>query len=169
MPYDLSLVINTAILAHSGEHATKPSKAVRKWDGKTPYSVHPLWCAMTILCETRLSEQERELGCQVLAYHDILEDTTYQLETTPEVQALVQEMTFESSDAEMTEVWQRSKFVRLLKLFDKVSNLLDGSWMSVAKWNKYTEYTLKLADDVQAGWGELNIVTIARSIAKPRS
>jgi len=42
-----------------GEGATKPSKAVRKWDGRTPYAVHPVWCAMTLLTETTLPEDLR--------------------------------------------------------------------------------------------------------------
>ena len=43
--------------------------------------------------------------------------------------SLVREMTFESFQEEVEHLWSRSAEARLLKLYDKVSNLLDGSWM----------------------------------------
>ena len=55
---------------------------------------------------------------------------------------------------------------KLLKLYDKVSNLLDGNWMKTEKWNIYVEHTLRLAGDVEHVYGTLNIVKIARAIAE---
>jgi len=155
------------IRAHASQ-ANKPSKAVRKWDGKTPYSVHPIWCAMTLLMETTLSEEIRTLGAQALLLHDVLEDTTAGLpdDTPAEVRALVEGMTFESSDEEMELIWSRSLEIKLLKLYDKVSNLLDSSWMSPEKRNRYAAYLLRLCDDVEPHYKELNIIRIARAITK---
>ena len=151
--------------AHA-ERPTKASKAVRKWDGMTPYGVHPAWCAMTLLQEPALSEEIRERGYQALLFHDILEDTTADLPEgiAPEVRELVEGMTFASSDEGMEKVWERSTEVRLLKLYDKVSNLLDGVWMAPEKLERYRAYTRRLADDVKSNFGSLNIVRIARAL-----
>ena len=158
--------INYSFSAHA-EQPTKASKAVRKWDGTTPYGVHPTWCAMTLLQEPMLPEAIRERGYQTLLFHDLLEDTTAGLPegTALEVRELVEGMTFASSDEEMEKVWERTAEVRLLKLYDKVSNLLDGVWMTSEKLERYRAYTRRLADDVESNFGSLNIVRIARAIA----
>lgn len=159
--------INFCIRAHATQ-ATKPSKAVRKWDGRTPYGIHPIWCAMTLLSETTLPEEIRVNGAQALLLHDILEDTTAELpdDTPTEVRALVEGMTFDSSDEEMQLIWDRSLEIKLLKIYDKVSNLLDGSWMPVEKQARYAAYLLRLCDEVELHYGKLNIIQIARAIAK---
>ena len=150
-------------------HNTKPvasHKAFRKWDGKTPYSIHPIWCAMTLLHETALPGELRSTGAEALLMHDILEDTTADLPgwTSDKTRLLVNEMTFASTDEEMNLVWSRRPFVRLLKLYDKVSNLMDGAWMSDGRRRAYIKYTRKLADDVGKNFGELNIVKITRAL-----
>src|SRR4030065_110606 len=43
-------LVNDCIGAHC--RPVKPSKEVRKRDGKSPYSVHPIWRATMILHET---------------------------------------------------------------------------------------------------------------------
>lgn len=158
-------LISYSFRAHS-EGASKPSKAFRKWDGRTPYGIHPTWCAMTFLTETTLPHDLRQRGTAALLLHDVLEDTTFGLpEGMPEdVRRLVNEMTFESSDEEMELIWSRSNEVRLLKLYDKTSNLLDAIWMSQEKKTKYTAYLLRLCETVQPLYGELNIIRIARAI-----
>lgn len=78
--------------------------------------------------------------------------------------SLVREMTFESFQEEVEHLWSRFAEARLLKLYDKVSNLLDGSWMKAQKWNQYVEYTLRLTSEVEMRRGTLNIVCIARAI-----
>lgn len=74
----------------------------------------------------------------------------------------------DSFDQERDELWSRSKEIKLLKLYDKVSNLLDGAWMKPDKWNVYVEHTKRLAVDVELGFGLLGIVKIARAIAVAR-
>lgn len=148
-------------------HATKPSKAVRKWDGQTPYGVHPIWCAMAILQEPMIAEELRTSAALALAYHDLLEDTTVQLpaDTSQRVRDLVEHMTFTGMADEMAQIWSKTSEIWLLKLYDKVSNLLDGQWMTSEKAATYKAYTLELADRVEANFGTLNIVKIARAIA----
>ncbi len=55
---EMGELINFAITAHQ-DFSRKPSKTVRLWDKDTPYSVHPIWCAMTLLHETDLPEPIR--------------------------------------------------------------------------------------------------------------
>lgn len=141
--------------------------AFRKWDQKTPYSVHPLWCALTILTETKLSQNLRNNGSLALLYHDILEDTKEKLPKglNKEVVHLVKEMTFSCGlTQEIKEIWTKEPKVKLLKLYDKVSNLLDSSWMSTSQKQEYLLLTKKLTKEVKKIFGQLNIVTIAQSL-----
>lgn len=145
--------------------------AVRFWDRETPYIVHPTWCAMMILTETSLDEDIRLNGFKALLWHDVLEDTNISIlpEDTPEtVIHYVNEMTFNNFSEEKELIWFRDKVVRLFKLYDKTSNLLDGTWMNDKKWNDYSDFTLSLADDVSTNYGLLNIVKIANAIAIKR-
>ena len=159
-------MISYVFYAHA-DMAIKPSKAVRKWDEATPYGVHPVWCAMTLLTETGLTEDIRETGAIALLYHDVLEDTRAGLPegTLSRVKDLVEQMTFVSSANEMEEIWSREPVVKLLKLYDKTSNLLDGVWMSPEKRTHYADYLLRLCDEIERHWGQLNIIRIARAIA----
>ncbi len=50
--------IMRVMLMHQ-ELASKPGKFARKWDGVTPYSIHPVWCAMMILHEPLLDPTTR--------------------------------------------------------------------------------------------------------------
>jgi hypothetical protein len=122
---------------------------------------------MTILTESRLPEDLRVRGAWALLFHDILEDTDAALPvgTPVEVVSLVREMTFEGSDEEMRLVWDRSRECRLLKLYDKVSNMLDGSCFSGDKLERMRLHCLKLADYVDLEFGSgLNIVRLARAV-----
>jgi len=150
-------------------HPKTEKDTVRFWDNKTPYIIHPTWCAMTLLTETTLPEQLRFEGYQALLWHDVLEDTT--MTELPEgtsdmVHRYVQEMTFNNFSEEINNIWSKDKEIQLFKLYDKTSNLLDGKWMNENKWNQYVEFTLQLMENVREEYGELNIVKIAKSIAQ---
>jgi len=147
-------------------HPKTEKDAVRFWDNKTPYIIHPTWCAMTLLTETTLSEDLRFLGYQALLWHDVLEDTT--MNELPDgthntVCQYVGNMTFTSFDEEVQNIWSKDKEIQLFKLYDKTSNLLDGTWMTDNKLNRYKEFTKKLMNKVQDEYGQLNIVKIAKS------
>jgi hypothetical protein len=161
----LQASIKHAILAHA-KHAKTPRDAIRLWDKKTPYAIHPIWCAITLLTETTLPEDIRLIGYQALLWHDTLEDTSLTLprHTKDEVKKLVEDMTFKNFREETKNLWGRSDMVKLLKLYDKVSNLLDATWMRDEKWNKYVKHTLRITEFVEGKYGELNIVKIARAI-----
>lgn len=144
-----------------------PNDAIRFHDQSTPYIVHPIWCAMTIMTETILGEALRLKGCQALMWHDVLEDTHAELpiDASDEVRQLIQDMSFASFAVERELIWLKSKEVRLLKLYDKTSNLLDASHFSKDKWNNYVEFTQLLMKDVENNFGQLNIIKIARAVA----
>lgn len=158
--------IRTAIIAHQ-EHPKQPKDSLRFWDGKTPYAIHPVWCAITLLHETLLPDEIRLPGYQTLLLHDILEDTTLPLpaDLDPLVVAWVQAMTYESFTAEQEAIWNQPDEIKLLKLYDKTSILLDAVWMKPEKWNHMVRYTLSLADFAEQTYGALNIVKIARALA----
>lgn len=157
--------IDFCINAHMGNSRSENDR-IRFWDQKTPYVIHPIWCAMTLLTETSLPEDLRVNGFQALMWHDVLEDTTLSLpeSTTPLVKEWVQDMTFSDLETEMRDIWQRPPVIRLLKLYDKTSNLMDGIWMKPEKQNRYRHFTDRLLNDVSANYGKLNITRIAEAI-----
>lgn len=159
--------LDFVIEAHQ-EHPKKPGNELRYWDMKTPYFIHPLWCAMTIMTETKLPEKVREKGALVLLFHDVLEDTTKGLpnDLSAEVLEAVEAMTFESIEEEMEKIWSRGDEMILFKLYDKVSNLLDAVWMKPEQRREYEKYTYKLLERVNEKYGELNITGISRSLIK---
>lgn len=161
--------INHTIDAHA-QNPKSPDDAVRFWDRRTPYAIHPIWSAMTLLTETKLPVEIRHIGYQVLLWHDTLEDTTLPLPANIDsyVRDLIQEMTFASFSDEVECLWSRSDTTKLFKLYDKVSNLLDAVWMEPARWNRQVEHATKLLDFVRAKYGELNIVKIARVVCIPK-
>lgn len=170
LAYQILRDIEFATESHIEKPRT-PNDMVRFWDKRTPYTIHPIWCAMTLLTETSLDEDIRLNGYQALLWHDVLEDTKVNVlpEGTPDVvRQYVQEMTFDSFSEEQAAIWSKDKEIRLFKLYDKTSNLLDGSWMSDTKWTRYTTFTQALCQDVESQYGTLNIVKISNAISVSR-
>jgi hypothetical protein len=167
---EIAAAIQYSILAHS-KFSNTPREACRFWDGVTPYAIHPIWCAATLLTETTLPEAIRYPGYLALLWHDILEDTQLGLppDVRPEVQILVEEMTFVNFEDELVRLWERSDTTKLLKLYDKTSILLDAAWMSNERWNLVVAHTQKLLAFVLPNYGELNIVRMARAICVGRN
>ena len=77
---------------------------------------------------------------------------------------LVEEMTFLGFTDEQEKIWACRDVVKLLKLYDKVSILLDATWMKPEKWNHLVDYTLALRQFVLETYGDLNIVKIAGAV-----
>lgn len=166
---ELGAAIAHAIAAHT-HFPNTPRDAVRLWDKQTPYMIHPIWCAMTLLTETTLAEEIRYPGAIALLWHDTLEDTQLPLpeHAEPVVRRLVLEMTFAGLDEEFERLWERSDTAKLLKLYDKVSQFLDGTWLKDARWNQLVQHTRRLEQFVSATYGELNIVKLSRAVCHPR-
>lgn len=165
----ISDMLREAIAFTIEAHGNRPKKAdnaVRFWDMKTPYAIHPIWCATTLLSETQLDFQTRYFGSKALLFHDILEDTNATLPegTEPEVVRLVHALTYESLGDEMEKIWNTEPRIRLLKLYDKVSSLLDATWMKPEKRARFETYTLALAEDVVKNYGALNVTKMAAAL-----
>lgn len=168
--FTLARHIRRVLVSHD-RAAKKPGKRFRGWgkavkEPKTPYGIHPIWASMTILHERALPPEVRRDGARALLYHDILEDTTAPLpEGLPEnVRELVKGMTFEDFQKEEILIWDRSPEVRLLSLYEKTSNWLDGEWLYPERRAIHREHLAKLADDIEKNYGRLNIVLIARAL-----
>lgn len=163
----LAEMIRNCFFAHDA-FAKAPENRVRKFDGKTPYGVHPTWCAMSVLSEPNLSEEDRVVCAWALLYHDTKEDTgaTWVARTCPpEVDALVDEMTFPgSSEDEMANLWTRSTRAKLCKLFDKTNNYFDAPRLAPEKRLRYGQHILRLADEAEKNYGPLNVIVIARAL-----
>jgi hypothetical protein len=151
-------------------HPKSPIHATRAWDRSTPGIIHPIWCAMTLLSETRLSADIRRVGYRALLWHDVLEDTKLGLpnDSPNEIKTLIDELTFASFTDERRDIWNRSDLAKLLKLYDKTSNLLDGSWMMLDQRRIYIDHTTKLAEFVRTVYGDLNIVKLAEAVCNNR-
>ena len=168
----LAGIISSVFKAHHA-YAKRGSKRFRKWDGKTPYGIHPTWSALTLLTETTLDEWTRTVGVWTLLNYDLLEDTSASL-ILPKDERLMNRIianindmskkTGESKDEEFWRLINSYNEIRLFTLYDRVSNLLDGVWMDDATKTMYTSYVRALADNVFKIYGNLNIVKIARSI-----
>lgn len=161
----LLMHIAEVLSAHSF-HAREPSKAFRKFDGKTLYVVHPLWCATTIATEDKLDAELRELGFYTLLWHDVPEDTTKALPEalSEKVAEAVGDMTFENSQDEMKRIWEKSPEIRLFKLYDKTNNLINMDGWDPDKVDNYVRYASLLAIDVMKNFGTLNIHYIFNGI-----
>jgi hypothetical protein len=166
---EMDFSIHHAINAHT-HYPNSPDDTIRFWDKTTPYAIHPIWCAVTLLTETKLPEDIRFKGYQALLWHDTLEDTRLPLpeNTDGEVVQLVHEMTFESFRDEQEKISTCRDVVKLLKLYDKVSILLDAVWMKDEKWNNLVDYTLQLRQFVLETYGDLNITKIAGAVCLRR-
>jgi hypothetical protein len=101
-----------------------------------------------------------------LLYHDVKEDTKNELPVLPsEVLGLINGMTFEGGfKEERIELWGRPNEVILLKLYDKVSNLMDGHWMDEEKERVYLEHTTNILVHVEKNFPPLMICDIARVV-----
>lgn len=166
----LTKLIPFVMSAHSN-FVKKSADKVRRWDEKTPYFIHPLWCSMMILTEEKLSEEIRIIGSQVLAIHDINEDSSASIPSYVDERAIkiAKEMIFNDSSHEMQELSKKDILVKLFKLYDKVSNLMDSNWMNQRGREYYRariKFCLSLVDEVEAEYGKLNIVVVAREIIR---
>ena len=149
--------------------AIKEEGRYRKFDPSVPYAAHPTWCAMAIWCEPLLPSELRHLGATALEYHDVTEDTTSELPANlnPKVLEYISDMTYVGgSEQERAQIWSKSKDVRLFKLYDRVSNMMDSSWMEDAQRATHFRYLERLNQDVKQNYPGLNISAFADALIK---
>lgn len=142
-------------------------KLTRRFDNKTPYFIHPLWCAMTILSETNLPKDLKEIGALTLLYHDVLESDGKLPEFLPKkVKDYVKLMTYKHFSDEVEDKSNQLREIKLFRLYDKVSNILDSSWMTIDKKKQYIKYIKYLLKDVEENYPDLNIIKICKGVIK---
>lgn len=109
----------------------KAHRGQTRWDGKTPYSVHPIKVVETL--EYFKITDEDILSAGYL--HDVLEDTDYSKDAIKEqfgerVLSLVEELTFKGDSHDDESYWSQvdklSKDAKWIKLADILSNLGDS-------------------------------------------
>ncbi len=149
-------------------HQEKSTRDPYRQDGKLPFIVHPIWCALTLLEDNRVPFEERKVGYQALLLHDVLEDTSAGLPDfiSPEVAKLVQEMTYQTWEEEQAAVLTKSPLLKLMKLIDKTATMYDeamrkGGDEKKRQWKALME---KLVKDVEAHYGNIRVITIAKAI-----
>ncbi len=132
-----------------------------------PFIVHPLWCALTLLNDQRIPFEEREIGYQVLLLHDILEDTSLPIPDYIDEKIIeyVKEMTHTSWQEEQ-DINQKSYFIKLLKLCDKIASMYDETVRKnvPGRRREWKALTQKLLQDVESHYGNIRLVVLARAI-----
>jgi len=160
--------VKLAAEAHQEKPLTE-AKAIRTFQSgeSNLYFTHSLWCAITILLETRLPEAIRISGAEALLFHDVLEDTTAELppDLSSKVKEMIQGMTFNNFNDEVKETLKKPAQAQLLKLYDKTATLYDGERKGKVS-KEWFNYIRQLIDNVEKEYGELNIVILAKALIK---
>jgi hypothetical protein len=162
--------------AYSAYQENNITDQAYRQDGKVPYIMHPLWCASMLIADTQIPYEQRELGFKALILHDVLEDTSLKLPdwVEPEVAETVKELTFENFDQAKKEYDNKSAFIKLLLLYDKLSSMYENhvgihdksEEAGVIKRKLWKEFTLKGIEEVEKEYGNIRIVQVGKAIAK---
>ncbi|MFZ6014971.1 MAG: hypothetical protein ACOYUZ_01280 [Patescibacteria group bacterium] len=143
--------------------ANDPRANVRKHDLATPFAVHPLWCAISILSAPDIEQDLRLAGYKVLLEHALEPQTgkapdadRIQLEQIRSLRCLSR---VKNDDGSLR--WSAPPEIRLFKLFEVVHNLyddeIDGDDLNI-------KLARDLVGDVQANFGNLKIIRIAKAL-----
>ncbi len=139
----------------------------RRWDGKTPFGVHPILLAMLFLNEESLPEEFRVRGAKALFAHDIPEDTTAELPTwatdDPQVLRLIKELTFNDGVDKFKEMWNRSSDAIILLLFDVTMNMTCRGKIRQERLAEYKAHMPKHIAYVEKYYPNLEILKIAKA------
>lgn len=163
---ELSGMISDVFRLHS-EFPKKPEKAFRKFDGRTPYGVHPTLAAMLFAHEESLPEDFRVLGIKALLGHDLIEDTTAPLPEwclDPEVKLLINELTFTEGQDPLVDIWRRRQTTILLKFYDVVVNLMCVGSMNSERIRQRRMHAAKMWVYIENSYPRLEIIKIARGL-----
>jgi hypothetical protein len=144
--------------------------------GKVPFIMHPLWCASMLIADTEVPYEQRELGLKALILHDILEDTSLELPdwVESEVRDIVKELTFEDFQQAIEQYPNKSPFIKLLLLYDKLSSMYEKhvgitgktEEIRATKRRLWKDLVLKGIDEVEKEYGNIRIVQVGKVIAE---
>lgn len=162
--------------AYSAYQEHNNSGQAFRQNGKVPYMTHPLWAAMMLIADTQIPWEQRAIGFKALILHDVLEDTSLELPdwVEPKVKEIVQELTFESFEAGVKLYDNKSSYIKLLLLYDKLSSMYEkhvgitGKTEEIrsAKRRLWKEFTLKGIKEVEKEYGNIRIVQVGKAIAE---
>ena len=161
-PEEFKRLLDFTYSAHQ-EHCTK--KDFRQ-EGKVPFVVHPIWCAMMIINDTRVPYEERRIGYQAMLLHDVLEDTSLPLPewVEPEVVELVKAMTHDTWEEEQ-DIDKKSSLIQYLKLCDKTASMYDENVRpDPERRRQWKELMQRLLEKVEKNYPDCRVVTTARSV-----
>jgi hypothetical protein len=165
---ELSGMISDVFRLHS-EFPKSPEKAFRKFDGRTPYGVHPTLAAMLFAHEESLYEDLRVLGIKALLGHDLIEDTTAPLPawcSDPEVELYIRELTFTEGQNPLVDIWHRRHTAILLKFYDVVANLMCAGAMKPERAKERQMYADRMLAYIKDIYPQLEILKIARGLLR---
>ena len=165
---ELERIIRDVIWYHSNLPRT-PKKAFKKFDEKTPFSVHPILLGMQALHEESLPEELRVRIALALFGHDLLEDTTVEelpdwATNDPKVEAIIRGMTFAKGEDKYVEMWNRDESILLPELFDCVANLTCVGNRPPEKSERCKEAVRRLLYYIEPGYPRLDIIKMARGL-----
>lgn len=161
--------------AYSAYQENNLTNEVYRQEGKVPYIMHPLWCASMLIADTQIPWDQRELGFKALIMHDVLEDTLLELPEwiEPKVKEIVSELTFESFEQAKKEYADKSPFIKLLLLYDKLSSMYenhvgihDGPTKAEQKRRDWKKFTIVGIKEVEKAYGNIRIVQIGKAIVE---
>ena len=145
----------------------EPEKAFRRFDGVTPYGVHPVLLAMFLLNEESLPEEFRVRGAKALLAHDLIEDTTAELPSwvkdSPDASPLVHGLTFSKRENKFVEIFNRGEEVILLGFFDNTFNLTATGRMKTERLAEYREGVRGHLAYIEPRYPRLEIVKMAKA------
>lgn len=160
----LARILSDVMLIHS-EFARTPEKAFRRFDGVTPFGIHPVMGGLLILHEENLREKKRVTMATAFFGHDFKEDTTKRLPAwarKPEVKKLILGMTFKKGEDKFVEVWNRGNSVILLSFYDNVLNLMCAKKMKAERRAEYRKQVRRQLVYLEPRYPRLEIFKIAK-------
>lgn len=163
-PEELKRLLDYAYIAHQEKSTRDPFRQ----EGKLPFVIHPVWCALTLLNDNRVPFADRQMGYQALLLHDVLEDTSAGLPDfiSPEVAVLVKEMTYQTWEEEQAAVLKKSPLLKLMKLLDKTATMYDEGMKKGGdkKKREWKVLTAQLVQHVEKEYGNIRAVTLAKAL-----
>lgn len=163
----------------------EPKFAKRTHDGATSALWHALWAASQVMHELALPRNTRIVGLYTELLHDVREDSDISKHQFDDycrqrfdcgrwVAGYVDTMTHKSFLLQAKAYYggTAGPLTKLFTLYDKVSNLMDGTWMSVELLSEYLRFVEWLLDEVSRDYaeiaGSLWIIPFARAVVERR-
>jgi hypothetical protein len=137
--------------------------------GKVSFVVHPIWCAVLLLNDIEIPEEDRYLGYQAFLLHDVLEGTSLTLleDIDPKVVDLIKAMTHPGGWEEKREmiVEKLPPLVQLLKLIDKMCSMYNRNVRpDPQKRKEWKALAERLYRGAREHYGDAMVIRTAKNI-----